>query len=64
MPWLALDYKERRKQEELSKKFDVTEIPKLVLLDGDSGKIICSNAVDQILYMDPEGINFPWKSTK
>jgi nucleoredoxin len=61
MPWLTLDYKEQRKKEELSKKFDVTEIPKLVLLEGDSGQIICSNAKDQILYWDIEGKNFPWK---
>jgi hypothetical protein len=64
MPWLALDYKERRKKEELFKKFDVTEIPKLVLVDGDSGKIICANAKDQILYLDIEGKNFPWKSSE
>jgi len=62
MPWLALDYKERRKKEELSKKFNVTEIPKLVLFEGDSGKIICTNAKDQILYLDVEGKHFPWKS--
>ena len=64
MPWLALDFKERRKKEALSNKFDVKEIPKLVLIDGDSGKIICTNAKDQILHLDPEGINFPWKSNK
>lgn len=64
MPWLALDFKERKKKEELSKKFEVSTIPKLVLLDGDTGKIICSNAKDQIMHLDPEGVNFPWKSSK
>ncbi len=34
MPWLALDYKERKKKEELFEKFDVIEIPKLVYLMG------------------------------
>ncbi|CAF1059817.1 unnamed protein product [Rotaria sp. Silwood1] len=64
MPWLALDYKERKKSEELLKKYNVTGIPKLVLIDGDTGKIICTNAVEQILYLDPEGKNFPWKSAQ
>ncbi len=62
MPWLALDYKERRKREELIRKFNVTGIPKLILIDGDSGEIICTNAKEQILYLDIEGQNFPWKS--
>ncbi len=62
MPWLALDYKEQRKREELLRKFNVTGIPKLVLIDGDSGEIICTNAKEQILYLDVEGLNFPWKS--
>ncbi|CAF1217219.1 unnamed protein product [Rotaria sordida] len=64
MPWLTLDFNERKKKEELLKKFHVNGIPKLVLLDGDSGKIICTNATEQILYMDPEGKHFPWKSKK
>jgi len=64
MPWLALDYKQRKINEELLKKFDVTGIPKLILLDGDTGKIICTNAKEQILYLDTEGKHFPWKSKK
>ncbi len=64
MPWLALDYKQRRINEELLKKFDVTGIPKLILLDGDTGKVICTNAKEQILYLDTEGKHFPWKSKK
>ena len=55
---------ERITGEELSKKFNVNGIPKLVLLDGDTGKLICNNAKEQILYLDKEGKNFPWKSTK
>jgi thiol-disulfide isomerase/thioredoxin len=63
MPWLALSYRDRKKREELFSKFNVTEIPQLVLLDGDTGRVICSNAKDQILHLDPEGTNFPWRST-
>lgn len=62
MPWLALDYKDRKRREELTKRFNVTSIPKLVLIDGDTGKTICTNAVEQILHLDPEGYNFPWVS--
>ena len=62
MPWLALPFKERRKAEELARKFDVNDIPKLVLIDGDSGATICTNAKEQILYLDVEGLHFPWRS--
>ncbi len=62
MPWLALDYRAWRKREELSKRFNVNGIPKLVLIDGDSGETICTNAKDQ-LHLDVEGRNFPWKSS-
>lgn len=62
MPWFALDFKDRKKREVLLKKFQVDEIPKLILLDGDTGDIICTNAKEQILYLDIEGKNFPWGS--
>jgi nucleoredoxin len=62
MPWLTLDFKERKKKEEISKKFGVTGIPTFVLLDGDSGDIICKNARNQIQHEDNKGENFPWKS--
>ena len=62
MPWYAFDYKERKKREDLMTKFQVDEIPKLILIDGDTGEIICTNAKEQLLYLDPEGTNFPWKS--
>ena len=61
MPWLKLDYKERRKKERLAKKFKVTGIPTLLLIDGDTGNIICPDAIDQVLEDDPEGKHFPWK---
>lgn len=63
MPWLALDFKDQRKKEELAKRFDVTEIPKLVLIDGDTGNTLCTNAKEQLLYLDVEGTYFPWRSS-
>ena len=62
MPWLALDYKDQRKKDELLQRFQVNEIPKLVLIDGDSGETLCTNAKDQLLYLDVEGTYFPWRS--
>ncbi len=62
MPWLTLDYKEREKKNELSNKFDVNGIPTLILLDADSGDIICEDGRDQIQKKDKKGEDFPWRS--
>ncbi|CAF1415141.1 unnamed protein product [Rotaria sordida] len=61
MPWWKLDYKERDKRNELAGSFKVSGIPNLILLDGDSGEIICNNAREQIQFQDKKGENFPWK---
>jgi thiol-disulfide isomerase/thioredoxin len=61
MPWLKLDFQERKKAEELETKFKVNGIPRLVLLDGDSGDLITDDGRNQIEEEDPEGENFPWK---
>ncbi len=63
MPWLTLAFKERKNKEELGKKFNVTGIPALILIDADSGDVICTDARDQIQNEDANGENFPWKST-
>ncbi|CAF2639155.1 unnamed protein product [Rotaria sp. Silwood2] len=63
MPWLSLDFKEREKAEELNEKFNITGIPKLILLDGDSGDIVSTDARNQIQSKDTKGENFPWKSS-
>ncbi|CAF4154836.1 unnamed protein product, partial [Rotaria sordida] len=63
MPWLALDYQERTKKSELGGKYNVHGIPKLILLDGDSGDVICTEARNKIQFDDTEGENFPWKSS-
>ncbi|CAF1253038.1 unnamed protein product [Rotaria magnacalcarata] len=61
MPWWKLDYKERGKRNELASSFKISGIPALILLDGDSGKIICNNGREQIQFQDKNGENFPWK---
>jgi nucleoredoxin len=64
MPWWTLDYEQREKKEELSDKFGISGIPTLILLDADSGNIVCKDARDQIQNQDKEGKNFPWNSKK
>ncbi|CAF4270100.1 unnamed protein product, partial [Rotaria sordida] len=62
MPWLTLDFKESDKKAEIEKKFHITGIPTLILLDGYSGDIICTDADERISLDDSEGEKFPWKS--
>ena len=62
MPWLALSYSERKKKEELGKRFQISGIPTLVLLDGDTGEVLCKDARDRIQHKDLRGESFPWKS--
>jgi hypothetical protein len=64
MPWLTLDFKEREKETEISHRFDVSGIPTLILFDGDSGNIICNNAIKQIQDKDKKGKHFPWTNQK
>lgn len=47
MPWLAVDYDGPR--EELMAQIKVSGIPRLVVLDGKSGRILVDNAVGQPL---------------
>jgi hypothetical protein len=62
MPWLTLDYDQEDKRDELKDKFNVHGFPTFILLDGESGQIICQNAKIQIQTKDTEGEKFPWKS--
>jgi nucleoredoxin len=62
MPWLALQFDERSKKQELTEVFHVTGIPTLILLDGDSAEVICRDARDRIQHTDTKGERFPWRS--
>merc|ERR1719446_1244359 len=59
MPWLALPYSDRDKKDALSKKFKVSGIPSVVILDAD-GKVITKDG-RQAVSEDPTGEEFPWK---
>ncbi|CAF0979440.1 unnamed protein product [Adineta steineri] len=63
MPWLRLDFQQRKKVEELKKKFDIDGIPTLLLLEGESGDVICADATDKIA-ADPQGKKFPYHEKK
>jgi nucleoredoxin len=64
MPWLTLDFQQRDRKEELSDTYGISGIPTLILLDADSGKVICDDARDQIQNDDKQGENFPWNAKK
>lgn len=58
MPWLALDYSDRKAKEQLSNMFGVEGIPTFVIIDGD-GSVITKEGCDAIS-SDPTGVEFPW----
>lgn len=60
MPFLALPYSERGVKASISKKFKVSGIPTLVILDGENGSIITTDGRSSIAE-DPMGENFPWR---
>jgi len=56
MPWLALSYADRTTKDKLSKKYKVSGIPTLVVLDK-TGNTITTDARSKVS-SDPDG--FPW----
>jgi len=58
MPWLALDYSDRNRKEELNQLFDVSGIPSLVIV-GSDGQLITKEGRAAVSG-DPEGESFPW----
>jgi len=59
MPFLALPFNERELKNKLSKKFKVSGIPTLVLLDGATGKVLTTDG-RSVITEDAQGKNFPW----
>lgn len=57
-PWLALDYSDRKRKEQLSSLFGVQGIPTLVIVDAD-GSVITKEGVSAVR-CDPTGNDFPW----
>jgi len=59
-PWLALPFEARDLKNKLSKKFKVSGIPSLVILDGATGETITVDGREAVSE-DPTGKSFPWK---
>jgi len=59
-PWLALPYSARSVKAKLSKKFKVSGIPSLIILDGATGETINTDGRSAISD-DPKGETFPWR---
>jgi len=57
-PWLALPYEARDRKNTLSKKFKVSGIPSLVILNPDGTTITTDGR--SCISEDPEGKEFPW----
>lgn len=60
IPWLSLPFNQRDRQRKLSRKFGVHGIPRLVLLDGETGRVITRDGFDR-LSEDSSGTGFPWR---
>jgi len=59
MPWLALPFGERDLKNKLSKKYKVSGIPSLVIVDEEANTITTDGRA--AVTEDPEGKTFPWK---
>jgi len=60
MPWLALPYAARDLKGTLSKKYKVSGIPSLIVIDGKTGETITKDGRSAVM-QDPKGDNFPWR---
>ena len=58
MPWLALPFAERALKQTLSKRFKVSGIPSLVLVDGATGQVLSKDG-RSVIVSDPQGTDFP-----
>lgn len=58
MPWLALDFSDRKLKEQLSSAFKVQGIPSLVVLDADYN-VVTLKGRDEVT-ADPTGAELPW----
>eukprot|EP00927_Polykrikos_kofoidii_P068108 TRINITY_DN634_c0_g1_i4.p1 TRINITY_DN634_c0_g1~~TRINITY_DN634_c0_g1_i4.p1 ORF type:complete len:473 (+),score=81.32 TRINITY_DN634_c0_g1_i4:74-1492(+) len=58
MPWLALDFADRKQKGQLSSIFEVKGIPSFVIIDSDGSTITKEGR--EAISSDPAGANFPW----
>lgn len=60
MPWLAMPFDERDRKAKLGKKYNVSGIPCLVVVDGETGETITTDGRAAVMD-DADGAAFPWK---
>ncbi|KAL8605070.1 hypothetical protein ACOMHN_018871 [Nucella lapillus] len=60
MPWIALPFAAKDKKNKLTKKFRIQGIPRLVIVDGETGKTITVDGFNQLME-DESGCSFPWR---
>lgn len=59
MPWPAVPFAAAGVRQRLSRKFKVSGIPALVLVDAASGRVITDDGRTEVA-RDPDGERFPW----
>jgi len=59
-PWLAVPFADRGAKNALSKRFKVSGIPTLVIVDAKTGELITTDGRSAVTE-DPTGVGFPWK---
>ena len=59
-PWLAQPYAKRKLKAALSKKYEVSGIPSLIILDGETGELITKDG-RRVVMADVRGDRFPWR---
>lgn len=62
MPWVALPFAEGKLKTKLSKRFKISSIPALILLDGETGSVLSRDGCS-VVEGDPTGKMFPWAPT-
>ena len=58
MPWLAVPCGDLSRLKAIRKAFNISKVPKLLVLDQD-GLTVCRKGTEAIL-LDPDGDRFPW----
>jgi len=62
MPWIAIPFSDRKRKDEMSSKFNVKGIPRLIILDSNLN-VVNSDAAGDV-GSDSQGGRFPWLPKK
>lgn len=59
--WYALPFHEKKVSKRLVRRFKAYSIPRLIIVDQETGEVVSRNARDMVL-QQPSGMGFPWRS--